>query len=53
MFIALYRWRLKPGCEKQFEKAWSAITLYYRDNFEWSGSRLHRGSDDLFYANAI
>lgn len=53
MFIALYRWRLKPGCEKQFEEAWSAITPYYRDSFGSSGSRLHRGSDGLFYAYAI
>ena len=53
MFIVLYRWRLRPGFESQFQEAWSEVTLYYRDNFGSSGSRLHRGSDGLFYAYAI
>lgn len=53
MFIALYRWRIDPELEKQFQDAWSAVTLHYRENYGSSGSRLHRGSDGLFYAYAI
>lgn len=53
MFIALYRWRIKPGFEEQFRAAWSAVTLHYRDNYGSSGSRLHRGSDGLFYGYAV
>ncbi len=53
MFIVLYRWRIDPAIEKQFQNAWSAVTLHYRDKYGSSGSRLHRGSDGLFYAYAI
>lgn len=52
MFIALYRWRIKPEKEEQFIEAWSEITAYYRENFDSLGSRLHRGSDGIFYAYA-
>ena len=52
MFIVLYRWRIKPEKESQFIAAWSEITAFYRENFDSLGSRLHRGSDGLFYAYA-
>lgn len=52
MLTALYRWKIKPGCEQQFVEAWSEITLYYRENHGSYGSRLHRGSDGLFYGYA-
>jgi len=32
MFIALYRWKLKPGKEDQFRKAWSEVTVAIREN---------------------
>jgi heme-degrading monooxygenase HmoA len=52
MFAILYRWRIKPEKEAQFIEAWSKITVYYRENFDSLGSRLHRGDDDIFYAYA-
>ena len=53
MFTVLYCWRIKPGLEKQFVENWSAITKNFRENFEGArGSRLHRGSDGLWYAYA-
>ena len=52
MFVALYRWRIKPELETQFIEAWSEITAYYRENFDSLGSRLHRGDDGIFYAYA-
>ncbi len=52
MFVVLYRWRIKPSFERQFIESWSEITAYYRENFDSSGSRLHRGSDGLFYGYA-
>lgn len=52
MVVFLYRWRIKPGFERQFVESWSAITAYYRDNAESLGSRLHFGSDGVWYAYA-
>jgi hypothetical protein len=52
MFIVLYRWKIKPVREMQFISAWSEITAYYLENLGSLGSRLHRGSDGLFYAYA-
>ena len=52
MFIVLYRWRVKPESQQQFIEAWSEITNHFRANYDSLGSRLHRGSDDLFYGYA-
>lgn len=52
MMIALYRWNIREGFEQQFIDAWSQITLYYRENHGSLGSRLHRGSDGLYYGYA-
>lgn len=52
MLVFLYRWRIKPGLEQQFVDAWSAITLYYRENAGSLGSRLHRGNDGIWYGYA-
>ena len=52
MFIVLYRWRIKPDKEQQFIEAWAEVTGYFLANFDSLGSRLHRGSDGLFYAYA-
>lgn len=50
-FVVLYRWRLKPGREQEFIDAWSTVTecLLARGS---RGSRLHRGSDGIWYAYA-
>jgi choline dehydrogenase-like flavoprotein len=53
MFVVLYRWRIRPEMETQFIAAWSEVTDYYRQNERnWRGSRLHRGSDGIFYSYA-
>ncbi|MDC0749766.1 putative quinol monooxygenase [Polyangium mundeleinium] len=50
-FVVLYRWRLHPGREEAFIEAWSRITAHYLEKGSL-GSRLHRGSDGLFYGYA-
>lgn len=52
MFAVIYRWRIKPEFENQFVESWSEITEYYMKSFGALGSRLHRGSDGLWYAYA-
>ena len=51
-FIVLYRWRLHPGMETSFVEAWSRISELLRSLRGSLGSRLHRGSDDLWYSYA-
>jgi heme-degrading monooxygenase HmoA len=50
-FSVLYRWRLKPGSEEAFVRAWSEVTeaLLLRGSL---GSRLHAGDDGLWYSYA-
>lgn len=50
-FIALYRWKLKPGKEQQFIDAWSRATIALRELGSF-GSRLHKGPDDVWYGYA-
>lgn len=50
-FIVLYRWRLHPGKENTFMQGWSRITDLLRSRGSL-GSRLHRGSDGLWYSYA-
>lgn len=50
-FIVLYRWRLHPGTEDAFIQGWSRITELLRSRGSL-GSRLHRGSDGLWYSYA-
>ena len=53
MFTVLYRMRVKPELERQFIDSWSKVTSYYLANADGAhGSRLHRGSDGLWYAYA-
>lgn len=52
MFVALYKWRIRVGFEQQFIDSWSEITAYYRENAGSWGSRLHKGSDGLWYGYA-
>jgi hypothetical protein len=49
--VVLYRWRLRPASEDSFVRAWSRVTalLLTRGSL---GSRLHKGSDDLWYGYA-
>ncbi len=52
MIVYLYRWRLKPDKEAQFQKAWSYVTLQLREKSQSLGSRLHFGSDGFWYGYA-
>jgi quinol monooxygenase YgiN len=50
--VVLYRWRLHAGQEASFTDAWSRITAQLRSEGGSLGSRLHRGSDGLWYGYA-
>lgn len=50
-FIVLYRWRLIPGTEPTFVEGWSRISELLRLRGSL-GSRLHRGSDGVWYSYA-
>lgn len=52
MFVVLYRWRVKLGFEQQFVENWSAISSRLREKYDSLGSRLHRGSDGIWYSYA-
>ncbi len=41
MMIYLYRWKIKSGKEKQFEKNWTLLTAAIRKQCGSYGSRLH------------
>ena len=45
MFIAIYRWQVKPGMDDQFQEGWRRVTLAIRANCGSYGSRLHLCSD--------
>ena len=51
-FVVLYRWRLHEGSEEACVAAWARITGLLRDERGSLGSRLHRGSDGLWYSYA-
>ncbi len=52
MYAIAYRWKLKPGTEAQFERAWAAGTSAISAEFGGLGSRLHAGEDGFYYAYA-
>lgn len=52
MVVYLYRWKIKCGCEDDFRIGWAAVTEYHRTHSNSLGSRLHIGTDGLFYAYA-
>ncbi len=51
-FIVLYRWRLHAGAEHAFVAAWSRVSAVLRAERGSLGSRLHRGSDGIWYSYA-
>ena len=51
-FVVLYRWRIHPNHESSFIEAWSRITELLRSAGGSFGSRLHRGSDGIWYGYA-
>lgn len=52
MFIAIYRWRVKPGMEHQFQTSWERVTRAIRLNCGCYGSRLHRCHDGTWLGYA-
>ena len=50
--VVLYRWRLHRELESSFVTAWSRVTQALRRDGGSLGSRLHRGSDGLWYGYA-
>jgi len=52
MFVAVYWWRVKPGKEEQFRKAWRRGTELIRQRYGSLGSRLHRDADGRFVGYA-
>ena len=52
MFAVIYRWKLIPGREAQFEEGWRAGTAAIAREFGGWGSRLHRGDDGTVFAYA-
>ncbi len=52
MFVVLYRWRIDPNLERQFVESWSLRTAYLQQKYDSLGSRLHRGSDGIWYSYA-
>lgn len=52
MFVVLYRWRIHEGHEQEFVDAWSRNSDIYLKEFGSLGSRLHKGSDGVWYSYA-
>jgi hypothetical protein len=51
-FAVLYRWKLHPGSEASFVAAWSRVSELLLRQRGSLGSRLHLGSDGLWYSYA-
>lgn len=51
-FCVIYRARVHPDREQQYVAAWSRLTRLIRTERGGLGSRLHRGSDGIWYAYA-
>ena len=52
MFVALYRWKLKEGCEGRFREGWRRRTREIYERCGSLGSRLHRAEDGTWLAYA-
>ena len=51
-FCVIYRARVHPDKEAKYVAAWSRLTRLIRSERGGLGSRLHRGSDGIWYAYA-
>jgi heme-degrading monooxygenase HmoA len=52
MFAVIYRWRVLPGLEAQFEEGWRRGTSRIAEEFGGWGSRLHRMENNVYIAYA-
>jgi heme-degrading monooxygenase HmoA len=52
MYVAVYRWKIKEGCEERFRQGWLRLTReIYRERGSL-GSRLHKSDDGGWVAYA-
>jgi hypothetical protein len=51
-FVAIYRWRIRTGCEERFRAAWREETLVFRDIWGSYGTQLSRSEDGTWVAMA-
>jgi heme-degrading monooxygenase HmoA len=51
-FVVIYRWRLRPGMERQFQQAWEQATPLLMRQRGALGSRLHQAEDGTWVAYA-
>ena len=51
-FVVIYRWRLHPGMERQFQQAWERATPLLMQHRGALGSRLHKSDDGTWVAYA-
>lgn len=51
-FVVIYRWRLHPGKEMQFQEIWSRNTPLIIEHCGGLGSRLHQAEDGTWLAYA-
>lgn len=52
MFAVIYRWRIEPGLERQFEDGWARVTKAVHEKCGSYGSRLHIAEDGVRVAYA-
>lgn len=52
MFVVLYRWKLRADHEDDFVEAWSQVSDLLLKERGSLGSRLHCGSDGIWYSYA-
>jgi hypothetical protein len=52
MFVAIYRWRLRPGMESQFVDGWERVTRAIDAECGSHGPRLHKCADGTWLAYA-
>jgi heme-degrading monooxygenase HmoA len=52
MFVALYRWRLKPSEDENFRRGWQRVTELARERCGSLGSALFRSADGTWVAIA-
>ena len=52
MFAVIYKWKIKPGSEEAFRKAWAERTLEIKKAYGGLGSRLHKSEEDSYIAYA-
>jgi heme-degrading monooxygenase HmoA len=51
-FVVIYRWKVKPGMEAQYQRGWAQVTLHLKAARGALGSRLHKMDDDTWVAYA-